>query len=271
VAPHLSTRLAGVGLVVASLAYACTPELVIGEVGDDVGTEACPLPDGEGGAPSIEEKVVEIGWETSYENGFCDYQQALGFCYPSMDGAEASYSIVDAPVRSGTSAAAFSVVATPNTSQTRCFLEGVLPRDAVYGAWFFVPALARNTGNWNLVYFQGIPGPTSGLWDVSLRNTADGNLELYVFSHRGEALPHESIPVPIGRWFHVEFRLLRATDATGAVGLYQDGVPITEATGIVTDAYDVHQWYVGNLADALEPAESTIYVDDVTIRERREP
>jgi len=54
-------------------------------------------------------------------------------------------------------------------------------------------------------------------------------------------------------------------------GLYQDGVPIQEATGIVTDADDVHQWNVGNLATGLEPADSTIYVDDVTIRERRDP
>jgi hypothetical protein len=269
VASRVLTGFVGPSLVVASLAYACSPELVIGAV--DADTEACPLPNGEGGAPSSEEKVVEIGWETGFENGFCDYRQALGFCYSSVAPPEASYSIVDTPVRTGKSSAAFSVVAGANI-HTRCFLEGVLPRDAVYGAWFYIPALAQNTGNWNLVFIQGAPGPRAGLWDVSLRNTDDGGLQLYIYSHRGQPLPPEApVPVPIGRWFHVEFRLLRATDATGAVGLYQDGVPIQEATGIVTDAYETHQWYVGNLANALDPAESTLYVDDVTVRERRDP
>jgi hypothetical protein len=35
--------------------------------------------------------------------------------------------------------------------------------------------------------------------------------------------------------------------------------------GIVTDAYDLHHWYVGNLASSLTPPDSTIYVDDVTV------
>ena len=36
-------------------------------------------------------------------------------------------------------------------------------------------------------------------------------------------------------------------------------------TGLVTDDTDWGQWYVGNLADALVPPASTVYVDDVTI------
>jgi hypothetical protein len=42
-------------------------------------------------------------------------------------------------------------------------------------------------------------------------------------------------------------------------------VLVQEATGIVTDAFDYHHWYVGNLASSLTPPDSTIYVDDVTI------
>jgi hypothetical protein len=72
--------------------------------------------------------------------------------------------------------------------------------------------------------------------------------------------------VPIGSWFHVEFRLLRARGMTGEYALYQDRTLLLEETGIVTDQYDVHQWYVGNWADALTPPESTVYVDDVTVR-----
>ena len=50
------------------------------------------------------------------------------------------------------------------------------------------------------------------------------------------------------------------------MALYQDGALLLEVTGIVTDDTDVAQWYVGNLAKALTPPDSTLYVDDVTIR-----
>ena len=74
------------------------------------------------------------------------------------------------------------------------------------------------------------------------------------------------ISVPIGEWFRVEFRLARASTETGTVALYQDGVPVVEATEIVTDRFAFHRWYVGNWAENLNPPDSTVYVDDVTIR-----
>jgi hypothetical protein len=258
---RLSQRmeLAGTGLVLVGLTSACEPELVVGKVSVDA-SPTCRSSNSEGGSPG----VVEIGWTTSFENGFCDYQPPLGFCY--VNGT-ASFSIAENPVHNGTSSAAFSVNTSLGTAQTRCFLDGTLPRDAVYGAWFYIPTLAQNTGNWNLMYIQGTVPPTPGLWDVSLANSDDGSLHLYLFSHLGPAIPELDPPltVPIGSWFHVAFRLLRAPDATGAVALYQDGVLVQEATGIVTDAYDLHHWYVGNLASSLTPPDSTIYVDDVTV------
>ena len=253
-------ELIGTSLVFAGLTSACEPELVVGKVSVDA-SSTCPPSDSEGGASG----VVEIGWTTSFENGFCDYEAPLGFCYVNGD---ASFVIAENPVpHGGTSAAAFSVNTSSGTAQTRCFLEGTLPRDAVYGAWFYIPALSQNTGNWNLMYVQGAVGVNTGLWDVSLGNSDDGSLYLYLFSHLGPPIPERAQPlaVPIGSWLHVEFRLLRAPDATGAVALYQDGVLVQEATGIVTDAYDRHHWYVGNLASSLTPPDSTIYVDDVTV------
>jgi len=71
--------------------------------------------------------------------------------------------------------------------------------------------------------------------------------------------------VPIASWFHIEFRLRRAADATGEVALYQDGVLVMTLSNVVTDPSESAGWYVGNLANALAPSESTIYVDDVTV------
>jgi len=261
--PHLL----GAGLVLC-VSSACEPELVVGKW-------QCPPPAAaaDGGVVALLDKVVDPSWTTGFEStGFCDYSRAGGFCYGN---GNASYTVVEAPVHGGKSAAAFSISLLPEPSdevaQARCFREGALPSDAMYGAWFYLPALASNTGNWNLIHFEGgAPGAGHGLWDVSLRSEDDGSLSLYLFDflrNRVRLVPDAALrSVPIGAWFHVELRLRRAADATGEVALYQDGALLMELVSLATDDTDWAQWYVGNLADALTPTDSTLYVDDVTIR-----
>jgi hypothetical protein len=252
---------ASAGLVLAALSSACEPELV-------VGSWVCPPPDADLG-PANPGKRVDTPWTTGFETGFCDYVRAGGICYSSGEG---SYGVVDAPVHSGSHAAAYSVTsdASRRASQARCFREGALPQHAVYGTWFYLPSPVTNTGNWNLIHFQGgTPGGSMhGLWDVSLRSAGDGTLTAYLFDflNTGIRMPNAAPAVPIGSWFHLEFRLRRASDATGEVALYQDGTLLLELTDLPTDDTDYGQWYVGNYADALMPPASTIYVDDVTIR-----
>jgi hypothetical protein len=120
------------------------------------------------------------------------------------------------------------------------------------------------------MHFQGgAPGDLHGLWDVSLGGTDDGNLFLYMFDFlRTNLLVPEGVPtpVPIGSWFQIELRLRRAADNTGEVALYQDGRLLLQRGPLSTDDTDFGQWYLGNFVDVLRPPDSTVYVDDVTIR-----
>lgn len=211
-------------------------------------------------------------WSTGFENGFCDYSPPAGFCY-SHDSAE--FQIVDQPVHSGRHAAAFSVRSGDDT-HTRCYREGTLPKEAFYSAWYYVPALSKNRHNWNLIHFQQHRGSSvaadalTHTWDVSLVNDASGALRLNVWT----ALPGvgkaqgESPPVPIGKWFEITVYLKLAADNSGEVAVYQDGNRYLEFTSVATDFSDSEwgQWYVGNLADDLDPPNSTLYVDDVSVR-----
>lgn len=254
-------------LVLGCASAACEPELV---VGTRIVTEPvdCESAQGEGGAGPLD-KVIEVPWSTGFEDDFCDYFRSGGFC---TNDAMTSRAIVDEPVHTGQSAAAYTM--TAEGRQSRCFLEGTLPDDAVYGAWFYLPMVHTDIVNWNLVHFQGGPMPRMlrNLWDVSVANADDGTLFLYVRDFvntddvRGIALMPDAPPeVPIGAWFEIEFRLRRAADATGQIALYQDGALILERTGIVTDPTEFGQWYVGNLVGSFTPPDSTIYVDDVTL------
>lgn len=243
----------------------CEPDLV-------VGTWTCPASAREENDAGVLESVtgpVNVPWSTGFETGLCDLFVAQGYCYASTN---ASYEIVDAPAR-GKHALAFNLDTTTNDGQTRCVREGALPRDAIYGAWYYVPELHDPTDNWNLFHFVGgTPGEMlPGLWDVTLEASDHGTLELYIFGSNGGAKRQAQprVAIPIGSWFHIEFLLRLRSDATGEVELSQDGTPLVHATGIRTDTTDgttFQQWYFGNLSNALTPPTSTVYVDDVSIR-----
>jgi len=237
---------------------ACDPTVIIGARGCPASAEAGPLLDPDASVTS---------WTTGFENGFCDYARPTGFCFATGTGA---YSTVTSPVHSGGSAAAFSVQGVPDGggSQARCVEQGVFPSAAYYGAWYYVPVQAQNNGLWNLFHYQGgVPGqPLHGLWDVSLVNAVGGPLRAIVYDFlTGITSASTAPPIPIGQWFHLEVYFKRAKGATGEITLWQDGAMAVHLTGLVTDDTDWGQWYVGNLADALVPPASTVYVDDVTI------
>ncbi len=73
--------------------------------------------------------------------------------------------------------------------------------------------------------------------------------------------------LPIGAWVHLQVYLKRAADATGELAVYQDGEEALRLPGIITDDSEWGQWYVGNWATDIEPPDSTVYVDDVSITE----
>lgn len=259
-----------------------------------IGSWSCPIPTSSGdvasagsfgaGNPTTDgTAAVEfpIPWRTGFEDGFCDYLRVRGHCYDNPSGS-AWHELVDAPVRAGSRAAAFSVNAGRDT-HTRCFLEGKLPEQAYYGAWYFVPTVHKVNDIWNLIHFQvhrqshRAPSNFETLWDVLLENDASGGLRLSLKGRpvvEGEywQVPGEiPPPIPIGEWFHIEVYLKLASDMTGEIALYQNGKLYLQATGIRTDFDDsmLGQWYVGNLAYSLDPPQSTVYVDDVTVSKTR--
>jgi hypothetical protein len=146
-----------------------------------------------------------------------------------------------------------------------------MPTSAYYGARYFIPALATSDGNWNLFHFLGGTSEADShpLWDVSLANAADGQLELSVYNFLTGTLPKMADvgPIPIGRWFQLEIRIVRSPKANGEVTVLQDGAVALQLMNLITDDTHWGQWYVGNYARTLVPSLSTVYVDDITIRE----
>jgi hypothetical protein len=263
-------------VAVTCLVGACQPSVVVGQW-------TCPASSADAGPTPVASDPVTIPWSTGFENRFCDYTQAAGFCLAT---GLASYGVVTSPARAGSSfAAAYTVTSQEDADggaeagQSRCVRQGILPKQAYYGAWYYIPATATNASVWNLFHFQGGDPPTSPpaavqtglpncdkcILDVSLVNDATGQLRMVLHVFTNNLNQTAPVAIPIGSWFHIEVFLKRAGDATGEAALYQDGTRVADFANVITDATNWGQWYVGNYADGLTPPESTVYVDDVTI------
>jgi hypothetical protein len=269
-------------LAIAGLAFACEPTVVIGSCrepsvsdGGEAG-EGGSISSGGGAAGSRNDAAIGMPWSTGFEDGLCGYHLAQGYCY-ARHGA--SVAIVPSPsprAGGGKFVAAFTVnAADANTelrSQARCVRQGVMPKSAYYGAWYFIPVLAASD-SWNLFHFRGGTSAADAepLWDLSLANDSNGNLELtvYDFARRFQWPTSGVDSVPIGKWFKLEIKIVRSAQQDGEIIVLQDGVVALQLTNLSTDGSEWGQWYVGNFAKTLVPASSTVYVDDVTIREER--
>ena len=174
----------------------------------------------------------------------------------------------------------FSLTAGGNTD-VRCVREGTFPEHGLYTAWFYIPAEVTNTGNWNLVHFEGGSGDGTGLhrlWDVSIcnadrcspapENGSAGGLRLYWYDqiqNREAPVPAGPVALPIGKWFRLDVRWLRS-NGTEEIEILQDGERAIFVTNLRADDSKWRQWYLGNLATALTPSSNTLFIDDVSIR-----
>lgn len=269
--PHRASAMAVAALAAACLALACEPTVVIGSCAQSSTTDAGGVAGAAASSSGVE--AVTVPWSTGFEDGLCGYA-SQGYCY-ARHGA--TLEIVQSPVHSGQFAAAFTVTGnatntSEDRSQARCVRRGVMPKSASYGAWYFVPELHTSDTNWNLFHFLGVTETEShALWDISLANNADGELVLTVLDFLTGTHPRiTGVPaIRVGTWVHIEIQLKRSAQADGEVIVTQDDVVALHLTNLITDDTDWGEWYVGNYARKLVPELSTVYVDDITMREEQ--
>ena len=248
-----------------SLFVACEPTLHVGDLELECSTA-------EGGASSstTTSDPVPAPWETGFEDGFCSYKEGAGFCYNDPSSV---YELVKTPVHSGMFAAGFELRTNGASGirQTRCVRSGVLPEEAFYEAWYYVPSGISAVRQFNLFHFRGGPPGAmfQGLWDVSVDGPNGEELTPYVLDivRTRRYDPEASQPIPLDRWFKLTFYLKRAADTTGEVALFLDGTELVRVPNVITDDTPSQQWYVGSYSNNVAPSSTvTVFVDDVSIR-----
>lgn len=262
---RLARRASCAVLAAACELSACRPNVSIGSrTCSEDGRDDAALDQSVDASPPI-----APNWSTDFENRFCDYRLPGGYCYPDLPGL---FEIVTSPHRSGQHAAAFKVTSDDDTAnQARCVRQGALPSAAYYSAYYYVPGMATvKNGNWNLFHFNGGVDwdHIEQLLDVSLVNAKSGGLQLALYGPPNHAQIGSTATAPairIGDWFRIQLFVEHTTGTRGNVRLYQDDETILDVTNVVIGDWILGQWYVGNWAMGVVPANSTVYVDDVSI------
>jgi hypothetical protein len=218
---------------------------------------------------------ASVLWSATFEPGdFSEWESdGQGGTYNSLN---TSHIVSAEQAHSGVNAAKLTIDPTNSIVEDIYLFRGIsgapaAQSEAYYAAWFYIPNPYIESFYWNIFHF--LDGGTVDrlslveIWDVDLRSNDTGALVPYVYDflarrQRDEPTP---IPVPIGKWFHIEVLLLLASDATGRFAMWQDGVPVIDLRDVVTSNSPWIQWSVGSTSTDIMPAPSDLYIDDVTM------
>jgi len=156
------------------------------------------------------------------------------------------------------------------------FYRSQTPLEGYYSAWFYVPSTALVRTWLSLVHFlvsaTGDGQNVNPIWDLNLYpRPADGTLTTHLYNYDTQVNADQLVnnTVPLDRWVHFEILLRKAADSTGRLAVWQDDVEIVDLEDIVTAKSYWLKWEVGGASNDIEPAPSSIYVDDAAISLQR--
>jgi hypothetical protein len=191
---------------------------------------------------------------------------------PPVVSANAQLTVVTSPTHSGKFAVRSAIFATGKNEYTRLYRWGNLPNDAYFKVWMWIPARYTIGQYWNVFEFQGRADPANPttlryLWSLNLEQASTGEMSWYLFDdvRLRRYLPSATTVAPVGRWFLVEAFLHQATDNTGRIAFWVDGVPLIEVDGVSTMLSAWLSWDVGGSAPDITQQPAEIYLDDAAI------
>jgi hypothetical protein len=231
--------------------------------------------DGAGAPLMTVDGRASVLWSATFEPGdFSEWESdGQGGTFNSLN---TSHIVSTEQAHSGMNAAKLTIDPTNSIVEDIYLFRGIsgapaAQSEAYYGAWFYIPKPYLESFYWNIFHF--LDGGTVDrqslveIWDVDLRSNDTGALVPYVYDflarrQRDEPTP---IPVPVGKWFHLEVLLRLASDATGRFAIWQDGVLVIDVPDVVTSNSPWLQWSVGSTSTDITPAPADLYIDDVTM------
>jgi hypothetical protein len=218
----------------------------------------------------------DILWWTDNESGDTNDWTTDGGGYTWSSGG-GTLSLSTEHSRSGRDAIKSTVVSVGAGVQSgACAVrEGVMPAEAYYSAWFYIPSAPTSTNYWLLFKyrFRQILSDSAlvGGWDVDVQLDDGGVPHFVLYDHQGKRnpAPVQSVELPLGRWFQIETYLRLASDTSGQLSIWINGTLAFDLVGLATAPTRYAEWSVGAITEVIAPDNLPVYVDDAAISTRR--
>jgi hypothetical protein len=219
---------------------------------------------------------AELVWSTDHEAGTIDDWLRGGTFYGGQyEWGDVSLDVAEVAGRNG----GLGVALTIDTSFRGEPSQGVRlyrrseDAPAYYTAWFRLEEAHTVSDWWSISLFHARDETLSletdvSLWDVRVVDTPAGDLALQFFDHdtlqavtadaRGSVTP--------GSWFELSVYLDYRPPESTRLAVLLDGVVLFDMKNLHTLLETNVFWAVGNGANGLDPSQSTLHLDDASIR-----
>ncbi len=143
---------------------------------------------------------------------------------------------------------------------------------AYFSVWYLFPQRYHPAVYWNVFQWKSkTPDRDDPFWILNVGNRPDGKMYFYLYDwQHKKSYQQDAVTIPERQWIHVEAFYLIASDKTGHVTFWQDGVELYDVPDVQTRYADGDaQWSVDNYTDNISPATATLYVSDPVISHSR--
>jgi hypothetical protein len=148
-----------------------------------------------------------------------------------------------------------------------------------YGAWFYFPSRLKVGSFLNLMQFKANQSGKIGMfWKLDTRNRPNGNMYMILIwkgpidgprpgdGIRTRIYQQTLADLPVAQWVHLEVFLRQSEQYDGRITVWQNGVQVFDQDQVRTRFPSSFQsWSVNHYGQALKPAKSSAFIDDVTV------
>lgn len=141
-------------------------------------------------------------------------------------------------------------------------------QQAYFSVWYLFPRRYQPAVYWNVFQWKSKTHDRDDpFWVLNVGNRPDGKMYFYLYDwQHGKSYQQDEVAIPERQWIHVEAFYRIASDNTGHVTIWQDGIELFDVANVQTRYADGDaQWSVDNYTDNISPSTATIYVSDPVI------
>ncbi len=225
-----------------------------------------------------------IQWEANiYQSAPCGGQFNSGAAASTV----ASTDVAHTGLWSAKMTIGSDTIGTENGTRMFRWCEPQRNRELYYSAWYYLPVRfdVRSNGWTNVFQFKSERLDKRSIdpfFFLGVQNAPNQSMRFLLTWWDGLTIagpfPGQSgfrtwtspASIPVATWFNVETRYVCASDFTGAIQVWQNGVEIFRLEGVRTSYSNGDcQWSVNNYGTRIQPSPVILYVDDAVISRTR--